>query len=47
MAKQPKPKPVEPAYKNAPGKPIIRNGCSMCGKLEGHTASCPRNTGGY
>ena len=32
---------IVPAYQNEPGKPIMRNGCNLCGLLSGHTATCP------
>lgn len=49
MPRKPKPAPepqgVKQAYENAPGKPIIHNGCPFCGLLDNkHTYMCPRRT---
>ncbi len=41
MKKQKKEVGITPAYENAPGKPILRNGCNFCGLLSGHTPTCP------
>jgi hypothetical protein len=47
MARKPKTPPEPPgrvkqAYENAPGKPILHNGCPWCGLLDyRHTPSCP------
>lgn len=36
-----KPVGITPAYENAPGKPIMRSGCNLCGLLGSHTPTCP------